>query len=104
MEILSPSKQEIIELPTDVCIDSVQLEICIAELGQQTELVFRDPIAMYMEMFFSLIDRSGCLLRDQAHYVHEGLPTITSVSWWKHSQSASFSGLLEWLIWHFSIT
>jgi len=104
LEILPPSKQEIIELPTDVCIDSVKLEICIAELGQPTESGFRDPMATYMEMFFSLIHRSGCLLHDQAHYAHEGLPAITSVSWWKHSQVASFSGLLEWLIWHFSIT
>lgn len=98
LETLSPSKQEIIELPTDVCIDSVQLEVCIADLGQQTESGFCDPIATYMEMFFSLIDRSGCLLHDQAHYVHEGLPAITSVSWWKHSQAASSSDLLEWLI------
>lgn len=104
LETLPPSKHEIIELLTDVCIDSVQLEVCVAELGQTTESGFYDPIAMYMEMFFSLIDGSGCLLHDQAHYVHEGLPAITSVSWWKHSQAASFSALLEWLIWHFSIT
>ena len=51
LETLPPSKQEIIELPTDVCIDSVQLEVCIAELGQQTESGFCDPIATYMEMF-----------------------------------------------------
>ena len=104
METLPPSKQETIELPTDVCIDSVQLEVCIAELGQQKESGFCDPVAMYMEMFFSLTDRSSCLIHSQIHYVHEGLPAITSVSWWKHSQAASFSGLLEWLIWHYSIT
>ena len=33
LETLPPSKQQTIELPTDVCIDSVQLEVCIAELG-----------------------------------------------------------------------
>jgi len=33
LETLPPSKQETIELPTDVCIDSVQLDVCIAELG-----------------------------------------------------------------------
>ena len=98
LEILSPSKQEIIELPTNVCIESVQLEICIAELGQPTESGFRDPMATYMEMFFSLTDRSSCLIHSQIHYVHEGLPAITYVSWWKHSQAASFPGLLEWLI------
>ena len=103
LEILPP-QQEIVDLPIDVYIDNVQLEVCVAKLGQPTESSFRDPIVAYMDMFFSLIDRSGCLLRDQAHYAHEGLPTITSVSWWKHSQAASFSGLLEWLIWHFSIT
>ena len=62
LETLPPSKQEIIELPTDVCIDSVQLEVCIAELGQQTESGFSDPIAAYMEMFFSFTDRSKCLI------------------------------------------
>ena len=104
LEILPHSKQDIIEWPTDVCIDSVQLEVCIAELGQPTESSFRDPITAYMDTFFSLIDRSGCIFRDQIHYVHEGLPAITSVIWLEHSQAASFSGLLEWLIWHFSIT
>lgn len=104
LEILPPLKQEIIESPTDVYIDSVQLEVCLAELGQPTESSFCDPIAAYMDMFFSLIDRSDCLVRDQAQYVHEGLPVIASVSWWKHSRATSFSGLLEWLIWHFSIT
>ena len=105
LEILPPSQQEITDLSTDVYIDNVQLEVCVAELGQPTESGFCDPIAAYMDTFFSLIDRSGCLVHDQAQYVHEGLPTITSVSWWKHSQAAaSFSGLLEWLIWHFRIT
>ena len=104
METLPPSKQETIELHVDVCIDSVQLEVCIAELGQQTESGFCDPIAMYMEMFFSLKDRSDRLLHNQTHYVHVGLPAITSVSWWKHSQAASWSQLLEWLTWHYSIT
>lgn len=104
LEIIPPSQQEIIDLPTDVYIDNVQLEVCIAELGQPTESGFRDLMATYMDMFFSLTNRSGCILRDQAHYVHEGLPTIIFVSSRKHSQAASFSGLLEWLIWHFSIT
>ena len=104
LEILPPSQQEITDLPTDVYIDSVQLEVCIAELGQPKESGFRDPMATYMEMFFSLIDGSSCFLCDQDHYVHERLPAITSVSWWKHSQAASFSGLFEWLIWHYSIT
>jgi len=104
LETLPPSKQETIELPTDVCIDSVQLEVCIAELGQQTESGFRDAIAMYMEMFFSLTDKSNCLLHDQTHYVHVGLPVIASVIWLKHSQVVFFSDLLEWLIWHYSIT
>ena len=82
----------------DICIDSVQLEVCIAELGQQTESGFCDPITMYMEMFFSLNDRSTCLLHNQTHYVHAWLPAIASVSWLKHSQAASLSQLLEWLI------
>ena len=90
LEILPPLKQELIELPTYVYIDIVQLEVCIAELGQPTESGFRDPIAAYMDMCFSLIDRSGCLFRDQAHYVHEGLPATTSVTSWKHSRAASF--------------
>ena len=104
LEILPPSKQEITDLPTDVYIDTVQLEVCVAKLGQPIESGFRDPMATYMNTFFSLIDRLGCLVRDQAHYVHEGLPAITSVSSWKHSRMASFSSLFEWLIWHFSIT
>ena len=104
LEILPPSKQKIIDLPTDIYIDNVQLEVCIAELGQPTETGFRDPIAAYMEMFFSLMDKSGCLFCDQGQYVHEELTAITYVSSWQHSQAASFSGLLEWLIWHFSIT
>ena len=104
LETLLPSKQEIIELPVDVCIDNVQLEVCIAELGQQTESGFYDPIATYMEMFFSLNDRSNYFLHNQTHYVHAWLPAITSVSWWKHSQATSFSHLLEWLIWHYNIT
>ena len=82
----------------DVCIDSVQLEVCIAELGQQTESGFSDPIATYMEMFFSLTDRSSCLIHSQIHYVHEGLPAIASVIWLKHSQAAFFSDLCEWFI------
>ena len=104
LEILPHSKQDIIEWPTVVYIDSVQLEVCIAELGQPTESSFRDPIAAYMDTFFSLIDRSGCIFRGQIHYVHEGLPAIASVIWLKHSRTAFFSCLLEWLIWHFSIT
>jgi len=104
LEILPPSQQAITDLPIEVYIDSVQLEVCIAELGQPTESSVRDPIAAYMDTFFSLIDRSGCILPDQAQYVHERLPAIASVTSWKFSQAASFSGLLEWLIWHFSIT
>ena len=98
LETLLPSKQETIELPVDVYIDSVQLEVCIAELGQQTKFGFCDPIATYMEMFFSLNDRSNCLLHNQTHYVHVWLPTIASVSWLKHSQATSLSQLLDWLI------
>jgi len=104
LEILPPSQQAITDLPIEVYIDNVQLEVCIAELGQPTESGVRDPIAAYMDTFFTVIDRSGCLVRDQAHHVHEGLPAIASVISWQHSQTASFSGLLEWLIWHFSIT
>ena len=104
METLPPSKQEKIELPTGVCIDSVQLEVCIAELGQQTEYGFCDPIATYMEMFFNLNDRSNFLLHNQTRYVHVWLPTIASMSWLKHSQAASLSQLLEWLIWNYNIT
>ena len=104
METLPPSKQETIELPIDVCIESVQLEVCIAELGQQTESGFCDPIAMYMEMFFSLTEKSNCLLHDQTHYVHVGLQAIASVIWLKHSQAAFFLDLLEWLTWHYNIT
>jgi len=33
LEILPPSKQDIIEFPTHVYIENVQLEVCIAELG-----------------------------------------------------------------------
>ena len=33
LETLPPSKQETIELPVDICIDSLQLETCIEELG-----------------------------------------------------------------------
>jgi len=104
LEIIPPLKQEIIDLPIKVYIDNVQLEVCLAELGQPTESGFRDPIAEYMDMFFSLMDKSGCLFRDQAHYLYEGLPATTSVTSWQHFQAASCSGLLEWLIWHFSIT
>lgn len=104
LEILPPSKQEITDLPIEIYIDSMQLEVCIAELGQPTESGVRDPIAAYMDTFFSLIDRSSCLVPDQAHHEHEGLPAIASVSSWQHSQPTSFSGLLAWLIWHFRIT
>ena len=51
LEILPPSKQETIELPVDVCIDSLQLAVCVEELGQQTESGFFDPIVTYMEYF-----------------------------------------------------
>ena len=95
MEILPPSQQEVIDLPTDIYIDNVQLEVCLAELGQPTESGFRDPIAAYMEIIFSLIDRPSCLLHSQIHYVHDGLLATTSVTSWQHSQAASFSGLLE---------
>jgi hypothetical protein len=104
LEILPPSQQEVIDLPTDIYIDNVQLEVCLAELGQPTESGFRDPIAAYMDMFLSLMDKSGCLFRDQGQHMHEGLPATASVSSWQHAQAASLSGLLEWLIWHFSIT
>ena len=104
LEILPPSQQEMTDLPIEVYIDNVQLEACVVELGQPTESDVRDPIAAYMDTFFRLIDRSGYLFRDQGHHVHEGLPASASVSWWQHSQAASLSGLLEWLIWHFSIT
>jgi len=33
LETLPPSKQETIEVPVDVCIDSLQLEVCVEELG-----------------------------------------------------------------------
>ena len=36
LETLPPSKQETIGLPLDICIDSLQLEVCVEELGQQT--------------------------------------------------------------------
>ena len=97
-------KQEIIDLPLEVYIDNVQLEVCIVELGQQSESGVCDPIAMYMEMFFSLTNKSNCLLHDQTHYVHVSLPAIASMSWLKHSQAASLSQLLDWLIWHYIIT
>jgi len=104
LEILLPSQQAITDLPIEVYIDNVQLEACVEKLGQPTESGVRDPIAVYMDIFFSLIDRSGCTFRDQGHHVHERLPAIAYVTSWQHSQAASFSGLLEWLIWHFSIT
>lgn len=104
LEILPPSQQAITDLPIEVYIDNVQLEVCIAELEQPIESDVRDPIAAYMDTFFSLIDRLGCIFRDQAQYMHEGLPTIASMAWWKFSQPTSFSGLIEWLIWNFSIT
>ncbi|MCY6488437.1 hypothetical protein, partial [Actinobacillus pleuropneumoniae] len=64
LEILLPSQQAITDLPIEVYIDNVQLEVCIAELGQPTESGARDPIAAYMDVFFTLIDRSGCLVHD----------------------------------------
>jgi len=33
LETLPPSKQETIGLPVDVCIDSLQLEVYVEELG-----------------------------------------------------------------------
>ena len=104
LETLPPSKQEIIELPVDICIQSLQLEACIEELGKQIEFGFFDPIAVYMEKKISLSDRSDCLLHNQTRYVPIWLSAFTSVSWWKHSQAASLSQLLDWLIWHCSIT
>ena len=49
LETLPPSKQETIELPVDVCIDSLQLAVCVEELGQKTESGFFDPIFAYMK-------------------------------------------------------
>ena len=47
-------KEQKVRLPVDICIDNLQLEACIDELGQQTESGFFDPIAMYMDFFFSV--------------------------------------------------
>ena len=80
LETLPPSKQETIELPMDVFIDSLQLEACIVELGRQTKSSFYDPISMYTEIFFSLNDRSNCLLHNQTCYVHVWLSKFTFVS------------------------
>ena len=104
LETLPPSKQETIELPVDVCIDSLQLEVYVEELGQQTESGFFDPIVAYMDFFFSLNDRSDCLLHNQTRYLHVWLSAFTSVSWLKHFQATSLSQLLDWLIWHYNIT
>lgn len=88
----------------DVCIDSLQLAVCVEELGQQTESVFFYPIVAYMEYFFSLNDKSDCPLHNQTRYVHVWLSAFTFVSWLKHFQAASLSQLLDWLIWHYNIT
>ena len=80
LETLPHSKQETIELPVDVCIDSLQLEACIVELGQQTESGFCDPITTYMEFFFSLNDKSDCLSHNQIQFVHGWLSEFTFVS------------------------
>ena len=101
---LFQQKEQKVRLPMDICIDSLQLEACIEELGQQTESGFFDPIATYMEIFFSLNDRSNCLLHNQTRYVHVSLSTFTFVSWLKHFQAASLSQLLDWLIWNYNIT
>lgn len=101
---LFQQKVQKVRLPVDICIDSLQLEACIEELGQQIEFGFFDPIAVYMEIFFSLNDRSDCLLHNQIHYVHVWLPAFPSVSWLKHFKAASLSQLLDWLIWHYNIT
>ena len=74
------------------------------ELGQKKKSDFCDPIATYMEIFFSLNDRSNCLLHNQTRYVHVWLSAFTFVSWLKHFQAASLSQLLDWFIWHYSVT
>ena len=48
LETLPPSKQETIGLPMDVCIDSLQLEAYVEEIGQQTWFGFYDLVVAYM--------------------------------------------------------
>jgi len=95
LETLPPSKQATIGLFMDVCIDSLQLEACVEELGQQTEIGFFDPIIAYMEYFFSLNDKSDCILPSQTHFVHVWLSTFLVVCWFRHFQAASLSHLLD---------
>jgi len=82
-------------MPVDVCIENLQLVVCVEELGQQIESGFFDPIVAYMEYFFSLNDKSDCLLHNQTRYEHVWLSSFTFVSWFKHFQVASVSQLLD---------
>lgn len=88
----------------DDCIDSLQLEVYVEELGQQIESIFFDPIVAYMDYFFSLNDKSDCLSHSQIQFVHGWLLAFPIVSWFEHFQVASLSRLLDWLIWHYNVT
>ena len=81
---LFQQKEQKVRLPVDIWIDSLQLEACIEELGQKTESGFFDPIALYMEFFFSLNHRWNCLLYNQTRYVHVWLLAFAFMSWLKH--------------------
>lgn len=65
LETLPPSKQETVYLPVDTCIGSLQLEVCVEELGKQTKSSFFDPIVTSTEYFFSVNDKSDCLSHSQ---------------------------------------
>jgi len=88
----------------DVCINNLQLEECIEELGKQTEPGFFDPVATYMEKKFSLNNKPDFLLHNHTHFVHVWLSAFTFMFCFKHFQASSLLQLLNWLTWHYNIT
>ncbi len=115
LETLPPPKGEKLRVPLDGWIngcfdlqqgcDNLQLRAYVNELVQQIEFGFYDPITTYMEYFLKLNDKPYFLLQGQRYYVYILLVEFPIMFWFKHHQrTSSLQQLLDWLIWHFSIT
>lgn len=115
METIHPPKEEKVRLPLDCwiegCFDlqqgceNLQPRAYVNELGQQIESGFYDPIAAYMEYFLKLNEKPNFLLKSQRYYVYILLVEFPIMFWFKHHQTiTSLQQLIDWLIWHFSIT
>ena len=71
--------------------------------SQQIDHIFIDPVASYMELFFSITLQSCFFCKDPSH--HQLPLHISFFIFIKHDEEAqSWDQLLGWLHWHFFIT